>query len=157
MLNRFKDLCPEACDNFTKLCTGSAGVSEDRDHAILHYKDTRVHRIVPGGWFQCGDLLEGTGAYSTAAVEGGRVRDECFSVDFNVAEGGIVGYSSSSPHGNGSQFFITFGPCEWMQNSFVGFGRVVVGLSALSMLEAQPTSNQAPVKEIVIANCGIQY
>ena len=150
---RYDDVCPEACANFLKLCTGENRITPSG--TPLFYRNCPIHRLVSGGWLQCGDIVDGTGQYSMSA--GGEdvfIRDESFAVDFSLPEGGIVGYSSSGPHANGSQFFITFGPCEWMQNSFVGFGRVVVGNSILRLLEREPTSNQKPNKNIIITGCG---
>ena len=123
----------------------------------LHYLGCPVHRIVPGGWIQCGDIFDGSGGHSIAANEEGKVQDECFSVDFSAPDGGILGYSSSAPHSNGSQFFITLGPCEWMQNSFVGFGRVIQGLSTLKAIENIPTSNQKPKVRVVVKSCGVEF
>eukprot|EP01037_Dinobryon_pediforme_P046368 gene46368-59593_t len=54
----------------------------------------------------------------------------------------VVGYANSGPHCNGSQFFITLGPCDWMNQKFVGFGRVIQGFSALKTLNSLRTSNQ---------------
>lgn len=137
-----------------QLCVGN-GISASG--AQLCYVNCPVHRIVPGGWLQCGDIVDGSGAHSISADGDGRpIGDESFAVDFGNPDGGVVGYSSSAPHDNGSQFFITFGPCEWMQNDFVGFGRVVVGNSVLKKLENEKTKNQKPEKFIVITDCGIE-
>jgi cyclophilin family peptidyl-prolyl cis-trans isomerase len=110
---------------------------------------------VPGGWFQCGDILDGSGANSIAAIgEDNRVQDESFTVDFGATNGGIVGFSTSTPHSIGSQFFVTFGPCPWMNQKFVGIGRVVQGFDVLRMIEQTPTKNQKPTNSIVIRSCG---
>ena len=83
------------------------------------------------------------------------IRDESFSLDFGLAVSGVVGYANSGPHSNGSQFFITLGPCDWMNQKFVGFGRVIQGFSALRLLSSLKTSNQVPDKNIFISACGI--
>ena len=83
------------------------------------------------------------------------IQDESFSLDFGLAVSGVVGYANSGPHSNGSQFFITLGPCEWMNQKFVGFGRVIQGFSALRLLSSVKTSNQVPDKNIFISACGI--
>lgn len=100
--------------------------------------------------------MDGTGSNSFASIHEGKVRDESFSVDFGTEEGGILGYSRSASHSNGSQFFVTLGPCEWMQNSFVGFGRVVQGFQVLKAIENSPTSNQVPELRIVVRDCGLE-
>jgi cyclophilin family peptidyl-prolyl cis-trans isomerase len=150
----FTDLCPKACDNFVKLCTGENGV-DGGTCAKLHYLNCPIHRLVAGGWLQCGDIVDGSGANSVAATgEDGKVQDECFTVNFGSRMGGMVGFSTSSPHSNGSQFFITFGPCEWMNEKFVGIGRVIQGYEVLKSLEQAPTKNQKPVIPIIVSNCG---
>ena len=55
----YNEICPDACDNFQKLCTGEAGVSENGTQ--LNYIGSPIHRIVPGGWIQGGDIWMGKG------------------------------------------------------------------------------------------------
>eukprot|EP01036_Dinobryon_divergens_P034295 gene34295-44298_t len=141
----YTDYCPNACDNFIKLCTAGAP---------KHYRSSTIHRIVKNGWIQCGDVVDGSGRHSISA-SGNAIRDESFSLDFGLAVSGVVGYANSGPHSNGSQFFITLGPCDWMNQKFVGFGRVIQGFSALRLLSSLKTSNQVPDKNIFISACGI--
>lgn len=117
----YADACPKACENFVDLCT------VDRGSQYKGYEGTSIHRIVKNGWIQCGDVVDGTGKNSVAALPG--VPDECFSIDFGHKLGGIVGYCNDGPHTNGSQFFITLGPSAWMNKKFVAIGRVLQVLS----------------------------
>jgi len=152
VIELFTDLVPIACENFIKLCTGELGATE---LAKLHYVGCPVHRVVPGGWLQCGDIVDGSGMCSLAAIgKDGKVQDESYMCDFSAPLGGIVGYSTSSSHSIGSQFFITLGPCEWMNGEFVGIGRVVQGFNALKNIEDAPTRNQRPFPPIVVSNGG---
>ena len=139
-----------------KLCTGEAGTYDDGKKSVrLHYINCPVHRIVPGGWLQCGDIIDGTGLNSMAAIgENHKVRDESLMADFSERFGGIVGYSTSAPHSNGSQFFITFSGCPWMKHKYVGIGRIIQGYQTLRMLEAEPIRNQKPVNTITVESCG---
>ena len=59
-------------------------------------------------------------------------------------------------HSNGSQFFITLRGCEWMNNGFVGVGRVIQGYNSLRLLNSIVTTNQKPSKLIVIDDCGLE-
>lgn len=145
------NICPEACDNFIKLCTGTCGSDGD---VRLWYKDCPLHRLVANGWVQTGDIVDGSGSNSRSAT-GEFIRDESFSVEFNSNIGGIVGYSSSGPHGNGSQFFITLGTCEWMNCTKVGFGRVIEGYTTLFKLNKTSCRNQRPDPRIYIGDCGL--
>ena len=149
ILELFDDLCPKACNNFIKLCQGgSAGAG-----VAFHYKNCVVHRLVPNGWLQCGDILDGSGENSTSST-GVPIEDECYSVDFGDEKGGILGYVSSAPHTNGSQFFITLGPCAWMNNNKVGFGRVLQGYDVLAKLNGAPCRNERPFPDVSVGACG---
>ena len=153
VIELFTDVCPIACENFQKLCTGEAGVSENGTQ--LNFIGSPIHRIVQGGWIQGGDIVDGTGSNSLAAIgTNNKVRDESFSVDFGCPSGGIVGMSTSSPHSNGSQFFITLGPADWMNGKFVGVGRVIQGFDVLKKIEAAPSVNQKPSQMIYVETCG---
>lgn len=143
---RFTEYCPTAVENFVKLCNGAE---------TWNYQGCPIHRIVKNGWIQCGDIVDGSGLNSIAVLDKTQiVPDESFSVDFGFFTGGILGYANSGAHSSGSQFFITLGPCEWMNQGFVGFGRVLQGYNVLRTLNTIPTSNQRPNKSITVASCG---
>jgi cyclophilin family peptidyl-prolyl cis-trans isomerase len=141
VIELFENICPLACENFMQLCNES-------------YHNCPIHRIVENGWLQSGDIVDGTGANSRSA-SGDPIPDESFSVEFANKLGGIVGYSSSGPHSNGSQFFITLGSCEWMNCTRVGFGRVIQGYDVLKKLNNAPLKNQRPYPKIYIGDCGV--
>lgn len=148
VIELYDHLCPKACANFVKLCSGEAKPK--------HYQNCPIHRLVPGGWLQCGDVVDGSGNNSVSAMETDVFEDESFSVKFDAELGGVVGYVTSCAHSNGSQFFITLGACGWMNNKFEGFGRVVQGYDTLKRIEAAPCKNQRPVPPVVVGNCGKQ-
>jgi len=150
IIELYDNLCPKACANFIKLCSNDGATP-------AAYMDTPIHRLVPGGWLQCGDTTDGSGANSVATLEeSGKIEDESFSINFDAEFGGLLGYVSSSPHSNGSQFFVTLGPCAWMNKKFQGFGRVVQGYDALKRIEKAQCKNQRPTPSIKIGGCGKQ-
>jgi cyclophilin family peptidyl-prolyl cis-trans isomerase len=152
IIELFDDICPMACQNFINLCTGERG--SDVDGVKLSYRNCPIHRIVPSGWIQTGDIVNGSGNNSRSSY-GKNIEDESFSVEFNDARGGVLGYASSGPHTNGSQFFITLGPCDWMNCTKVGFGQVIQGYDVLHRLDTNtPCKNQRPIKKILIDACG---
>ena len=151
VIELFDNICPKACENFMKLCTGEAG---NAGEVTLNYKNCPLHRLVHDGWVQSGDIVDGSGENSRS-VFGDLFEDESFSVEFGESRGGIVGYSNPGPHSNGSQFFITLGPCEWMNCTKVGFGRLVQGYDILRKLNDAPSKNQRPSPNIYIGSCGL--
>jgi peptidyl-prolyl cis-trans isomerase-like 6 len=151
VFDRFTELCPQAASNFLKLCEG-AKIGDQ----LLQYKGSPIHRLVKDGWIQCGDLVDGSGANSSAVLDATQlVPDESFTLDFGFPAGGVVGFANSGSHSSGSQFFITMGPCEWMNHNYVGVGRLLQGFSVLRTLNQLATSNQRPVRSITVANCGV--
>ena len=144
---RFAKECPKAAENFKKLCEGSGN---------YQYGNCPIHRIVKNGWIQTGDVVDGSGKNSVAVLEGSEtVPDESFSVDFGTPFGGIVGFANEGAHTNRSQFFITIAGCSWMNNKFVGVGRILHGYSVLRALNKIETSNQVPTRIVKITDCGI--
>ncbi|KAK7235492.1 peptidyl-prolyl cis-trans isomerase [Aureococcus anophagefferens] len=57
------DLCPMTCENFRALCTGERGKSKE-DKVPLHYKGSKLHRIVNDSHCQGGDIRNGDGTWS---------------------------------------------------------------------------------------------
>lgn len=67
---------------------------------------------------------------------------------------GQLSMANAGPNTNGSQFFITFIPCEWLDRAHVVFGEVVEGWDVLDQLEKIGTQSGMPRKSAFIADCG---
>jgi len=120
----------------------------------LHYKNTIIHRVVPNGWVQGGDIRDGRGN-GGESIYGETFEDETFILPHNRR--GILGMANKGyRHSNGSQFYITLSDtCNWMSNRFVAFGYVIEGFETLAEIERVETLNQRPIKTVRIVNCGI--
>ncbi|CAK4629852.1 hypothetical protein LEN26_020218 [Aphanomyces euteiches] len=82
VIELFQDVCPLACENFATLC---------RSDTKNGYNGLPVHRIVPGGWIQSGDVEcggRGDGERGGIVHEDGLFEDEAFS--FSHDKPGIV-------------------------------------------------------------------
>jgi cyclophilin family peptidyl-prolyl cis-trans isomerase len=55
----FWSITPKTCRNFAMLCTGECGTSPTE--TALHYKGSRIHRVVAGQLIQGGDITCGNG------------------------------------------------------------------------------------------------
>ena len=62
--------------------------------------------------------------------------------------------ANAGPNTNGSQFFITFVPCPWLDGKHVVFGEVIEGKEIIQQLEACGSSSGKTNKECAIADCG---
>ena len=62
--------------------------------------------------------------------------------------------ANAGPNTNGSQFFITFVPCPWLNGKHTVFGNVVDGLDILDKLHKLGTDSGAPRSKATIIDCG---
>lgn len=62
--------------------------------------------------------------------------------------------ANSGPNTNGSQFFMTFVPCNWLDRKHTVFGRVIDGWKTLDMLERTGSESGKTKKRAMIVNCG---
>ena len=54
--------------------------------------------------------------------------------DLTFDKPGILAMANAGPDTNGSQFFITFGPAEWLNGGYTIFGQVVSGMDVVNSL-----------------------
>ncbi|PFH34475.1 peptidylprolyl isomerase domain-containing protein [Besnoitia besnoiti] len=91
------------------------------------YDGCPVHRVVAGGWIQCGDIVDGSGANSgTSTVLG---EPETFAVKHDAP--GVLGACHAASGEGGSQFYVTLKPLQPFDGKFVAFGRSVMGSASL--------------------------
>lgn len=73
----------------------------------------------------------------------------CFVVFFLGA--GILAMANAGPDTNGSQFFLTLAPTQWLDGKHSIFGRVCQGISVLNRIGMVETNSQdRSVEEIKI-------
>lgn len=140
-LELFTKVVPKTCDNFLSL-------------AKVEYKNSVVHRIIPGFMVQMGDYEEGNGR-GGASIYGKTFDDENFTMKHTGR--GIVSMANSGPNTNGSQFFINFKETPHLDGKHVVFGQVIGGFDVLDILEKMKTDQyDSPIKLVTITNSGIK-
>merc|ERR1719162_992395 len=120
--------------------------------SALSYKNTPLHRIIPGFMAQGGDTTsgDGTGGESIFAQ---KFDDENFKL--NLERPYLLAMANSGPNSNGSQFFITFKGTPWLNGHHVVFGEVLDGIDIVKQLEQIGSDSGAPSKTAVITNSGL--
>ena len=88
------------------------------------YDGTTFHRVLPGFMAQGGDPT-GTGG----GGPGYEFENEDSDLTFDKA--GVVAMANAGRDTNGSQFFITFGPQEYLNGGYTIFGQVVEGMDVV--------------------------
>lgn len=102
-----------------------------------HYFDgTRFHRVIEGFMAQAGDPLSADEANKAQWGTGGpgyQFADE-FRQKLTFNGEGILAMANSGPATNGSQFFITFGPTDFLNGKHTIFGKIIQGNDILGKL-----------------------
>ena len=123
-LKLFPDVAPKACENFK----GLVGKG--------YYNGIIFHRVIPGFMIQCGDPT-GTGR-GGSSIWGKPFEDE-FKADVSFNKKGILAMANSGPGTNGSQFFITVAPTDWLNMRHTIFGEVISGYDVVEKIENTPS------------------
>jgi len=146
----FKNKVPKTAENFRALCTGEKGLG--RSGKQLHFKGTQFHRVIPQFMAQGGDMTHGNGM-GGESIYGAKFADENFDIKHDIP--GLLSMANSGPNTNGSQFFITFVPCPWLDGGHVVFGKVIEDTNKLlAMVERVGSRSGATNTSIAIEDCG---
>eukprot|EP00330_Aristerostoma_sp_ATCC50986_P009580 CAMPEP_0114585888 /NCGR_PEP_ID=MMETSP0125-20121206/9289_1 /TAXON_ID=485358 ORGANISM="Aristerostoma sp., Strain ATCC 50986" /NCGR_SAMPLE_ID=MMETSP0125 /ASSEMBLY_ACC=CAM_ASM_000245 /LENGTH=167 /DNA_ID=CAMNT_0001781131 /DNA_START=36 /DNA_END=539 /DNA_ORIENTATION=+ len=140
----YDDIVPKTAENFRALCTGEKGGN-------LHFKNSFFHRVIPEFMAQGGDFTKGNGT-GGVSIYGQKFADE----NFNVKHSGFgdLSMANAGPNTNGSQFFITFIKCSWLDNKHVVFGKLTDGEKLLQEIETCGSQSGKPKRQVKIADCG---
>jgi peptidylprolyl isomerase len=104
-----------------------------------YYDNLIFHRVIDGFMIQGGDPL-GTGA-GGESIWGKNFPDE-FSPEARFDTEGLLAMANSGPMTNGSQFFITTGKPEWLNDKHTIFGKVVKGYENVVKIEKTEVGEQ---------------
>lgn len=151
VLGLYGNMVPKTVENFRCLCTGEKGKSEETGEP-LHYKSTRLHRLIPGFCVQGGQTWETPDEDGGESIYGLTFEDECLRMKFN--EPWLLAMANGGPDTNGSQFFITTSEANHLSYKTVAFGEVVDGKDVVLALERLGDDDGSPTKEVVVVDCG---
>ena len=139
---------PETVANFVGLATGAKEWTDPRDGSRSTeplYEGTVFHRVIGDFMIQGGDPL-GTGR----GGPGYRFEDE---VDGGPRfdRPGLLAMANAGPGTNGSQFFVTTVPTEWLTGKHTIFGEVTDGYDVVEAISRVPTGAQdRPSTDVVL-------
>jgi peptidyl-prolyl cis-trans isomerase A (cyclophilin A) len=152
----FPDHAPKTVANFVELAEGSREWTDPRNGSRTTeplYNGTIFHRVISGFMIQGGDPL-GTGT----GGPGYRFNDE-FHPDLAFTRPYLLAMANAGPGTNGSQFFVTVAPTQWLTHKHTIFGEVADADSraVVDRIAAVPTGAQdRPLTDVVIEKVTIQ-
>ncbi|KAF7732491.1 hypothetical protein EC973_003236 [Apophysomyces ossiformis] len=160
VIDLFDKDCPKTCENFRALCVG--GKIGKNSKKPLHYKDTRLFRLVPNFMVQGGDVTRGDGS-GGESIYNGSFNDEKPGLAKKFTQKGIVAMANSGKNSNTSQFFITLADpsvnpktFEKANGKYVIFGQVTQGLEVLQSINDVPVVKEQPTLDVTVTDCGEQ-
>ena len=145
----FPDKTPVTVQNFVGLASGTKEFvdQQTRERTKRPFYDGLVfHRVIPNFMIQGGcPLGSGTGG------PGYKFQDE-FTDDLSFDQPGRLAMANAGPGTNGSQFFITVAPTDWLDNHHTIFGQVVEGMDIVNNIVNTPRGAGDKPKTPVVMN-----
>ncbi len=114
------------------------------------YDEVVFHRVIPGFMAQGGDPT-GTGR----GGPGYRYEGE-FPEGLSHDRPGLLSMANAGPGTDGSQFFITFVPLQYLDGKHTIFGELVDGMETLKALAERGSNSGQPTEELVINKATIR-
>jgi peptidyl-prolyl cis-trans isomerase A (cyclophilin A) len=151
----FEADAPITVKNFIELAEGSKEwvhpITRAKSNDKL-YDGTIFHRVIPDFMIQGGDP-----AGSGMGGPGYRFQDETKGSKHKFDKPGKLAMANSGPGSNGSQFFLTVAPTDWLTGNHTIFGEVVEGQDIVVKISKVPrNSMDKPHKPVVIESLAIE-
>ncbi|WP_067976036.1 peptidylprolyl isomerase [Nocardiopsis trehalosi] len=149
----FAEQAPETVANFVGLAEGTKqwiDPTTGSPSSAKLYDGTIFHRVIGDFMIQGGDPLgNGRGG------PGYKFKDEFSGLKFDRPY--LLAMANAGPNTNGSQFFITVGTPDWLNNRHTIFGEVVEGTDVVDAIAAVDTNPQdRPLEDVVIQSVQIE-
>ena len=151
----FEEEAPITVKNFIELAEGSREWThphtKNKSKARL-YDGTIFHRVIPDFMVQGGDPT-GTGM----GGPGYQFQDETKGSPHKFDKPGKLAMANAGPNTNGSQFFVTLAPTQWLTGKHTIFGEVVEGQDVVEKIVGAPRNRQEkPLKDVTLKSVTIE-
>jgi peptidyl-prolyl cis-trans isomerase A (cyclophilin A) len=145
----FEKDAPKTVANFVELAEGKREWTHPTTKETSKnklYDGTIFHRVIPDFMIQGGDP-----AGSGFGGPGYRFEDETKGSPHKFDVPGKLAMANAGPNTNGSQFFITVAPTEWLTGKHTIFGEVIEGQDVVKKISLVPRNSQdKPHKSVTI-------
>ncbi|MFY9939987.1 MAG: peptidylprolyl isomerase [Silvibacterium sp.] len=146
---------PKTVANFIELAEGAREwthpLTQKKSSEKL-YDGTIFHRVIPDFMIQGGDP-----AGNGMGGPGYRFEDETKGSPHKFNAPGKLAMANAGPNTNGSQFFITVAPTDWLTGKHTIFGEVAEGQDIVEKISRVKRGSQdKPVQPVVIKSLVIE-
>lgn len=132
----FEDV-PMTVANFVSLAEGTNRTVTDSLKGTKYYNGMRFHRVVKNFVVQAGDKTE-TGRGGPGYIFGDEFpQDEKGNLKYSHDDAGILSMANPGKNANGSQFFITHRPTQYLDGKHSIFGKTTIDGKQLKLLKSQ--------------------
>ncbi len=148
----FEQDAPKTVANFVGLAEGSIDPATGKPGKSKPFYDGLIfHRVIAGFMIQGGDPRgDGTGG------PGYKFADE-ISPNQKFTRPGLLAMANAGPNTNGSQFFVTLAPTDWLNGRHTIFGEVVEGMDVVEKIGKVKTGRgDRPVQPVVMKTVTIE-
>jgi peptidyl-prolyl cis-trans isomerase A (cyclophilin A) len=143
------DHAPMTVENFVGLAKGTKPWTDPRNGSPgsgPYYDGTIFHRVIGNFMIQGGDPT-GTGT----GGPGYTFEDETPSDGPRFDRPGLLAMANAGPNTNGSQFFVTVAPTDWLTGKHTIFGEVTEGYEVVQAIARTPTAGRdRPAADVVL-------
>src|SRR5216683_8125203 len=151
----FEKDAPNTVKNFVELAEGKREWTHpvgNKKSSDKLYDGTIFHRVIPDFMIQGGDP-----AGNGMGGPGYKFADETKGSPHSLSAPGKLAMANAGPNTNGSQFFITVAPTQWLTGKHTIFGEVVEGYEVAEKIVNVPKGRQdRPVKDVVVKSVVIE-
>ncbi|WP_338376621.1 peptidylprolyl isomerase [uncultured Flavobacterium sp.] len=135
------DKTPGTVGNFVGLAEGQLE-NNVKKMGEPYYDGIKFHRVIPDFMIQAGCPL------GTGTGDAGYKFDDEFHPELKHDKPGVLSMANAGPGTNGSQFFITHVPTNWLDNKHTVFGHVVEGQDVVDAIEQGNTIDSLEIIRI---------